>query len=141
MSNKFIKPNWYAINKAVEGSKEDRASIWSEFHDLEKKLKAKSADYYARVKAQETADKLRALKDIHVGAEVYYNGSDKKLAFKVGKKIKDGIKYMVVDFGEMGAWKMPYARLQPYKLTDKEVAQIKTNVRFQEIANEVFNKG
>jgi len=94
-------------------TEEDWGDFWKEWYQKKKKMEKKYNEWHKEKHKKE----LQALPE---GVGIGYNGitlygPGKKLTGKWGKKIRDGRKRMLVDFGEIGKWWVPYESLTTNK--------------------------
>lgn len=100
----IIEMRWHKL-KTVE----DYSAFWKRFRQIEKTVRKKEHK-------MSTENHEQSLRDLPEGAEVGYNTimitGNTTLNGETGKKVKDNRKYMTVDFGEKGTWKVPYRSLK-----------------------------
>ena len=133
---KYFKPNWYAINKAIdEGQlKELRA----EEHSLKNKIQEKVDAHYKAKREKEQSEKIAALKSLPVGGKVFYTGRSSDIKFGAeGVKVKDGRTRMSVQFSDM-QWGVYYTNLKLEEVTPSEKTGNQISVRLTNLVNSVL---
>lgn len=135
MANKYLNPDWKAINKAIAENKDTRAELKQELRDLTKKIDEKLQEQYHALKLKEAADKVEALKKLPVGSPVWYIGRTESLLGKQGTKKKDAIKRMTVDFEGGLSYLCYYTNLSPTPPTEREISDIQSNISIGKLLN------
>lgn len=126
MARAYITPNWHAINKAIASP----ADKWAPIRELEalKKLireKIDASDKASR-EAQRQANR-KAIRALNVGDPIKYVGSDtfrevqgRLVAYgfagangTITRKPSPTLKWISVDFGPVGKWRIHIDNLNP----------------------------
>lgn len=141
----YFKPNWRAINKAIESWGENNSLV-----DLRKeqnrisKLIQKKVDDHNKKKAE--TKKLNHIKNIRAlapGSELYFKGTYENLKHLFGStciKKTDGRKYITVIFATSSMWRIPYSDVQTEPLTQDQLTSGRVRLRITEVWNDVLRK-
>lgn len=108
-----VRINWKGVN-----TPSDYREVLEHLETMKRKVKARQKRELKKRNDEIKAQRIKDLKALEPGSEVHQSriwlsGDIQKLNGATGKKVKDGKKYMIVDFEEAGKWKLTYDILQP----------------------------
>lgn len=111
-NNKYVKPDGYAIRKAIEEGR--IAEVNAEIDAIRNYIKERLKEKWEKKLAAENQARIKALEEIEVGGAVFFIGSDPRIEFGAqGQKVRHRRTRMTVKFGDKN-WDCPYNQIQPY---------------------------
>lgn len=139
MSNTFFTPNWHAINKAVNGSPDDRKLLRQAIDEFSTKVKNKVREKLAQDEQDKKLAHIKALKEMPNDTVLYYIGYDPTLFMCSGEKYKTGRKYIGVKFGKQ-YWSIPFDKLQIMPPDTAQIESLRLNMRIRTNLSEIINR-
>jgi hypothetical protein len=139
---KHLKPNWHAINKAINGTPESRHELLRELSSLQTKVKNKINLLLTQQREKRQREKVSCLRSLPISAAIYYTGFYEDaidIIFKSGEKVQDGRKYMKVRIGSK-LYNLSYDWIQDTPLTQQQVEHIKTNASLRGILSKIKDR-
>lgn len=138
MKTEFFKPNWKAINQAINN--ESLKELRQVQRELEKKIQNKVDAYYKAKRETEQIQKIAELKALPKDATIYFIGRFDKI--KYGSeciKIADGRTRIHYEINGK-RWNSPYQNLSIKAPTEQEYKDRGLSIELSRIFNKAINQ-